>query len=96
MQSGRQGALSASPSCLVQQKPTSFDAEQASLHPHLSRRICLTGYGAAITASGARREGRFVTIKVRYDQFAPDTLYRAFDTNLARLQPDYIDLYEIH
>jgi 2,5-diketo-D-gluconate reductase B len=52
--------------------------------------------GAAIAASGVKREELFVTTKVWHDQLSPDALHRAFDTSRAKLQLDYIDLYMIH
>jgi 2,5-diketo-D-gluconate reductase B len=52
--------------------------------------------GAAIAASGVRREELFVTTKVWHDQLSPDALHRAFDTSRGRLRLDYVDLYMIH
>src|SRR6202012_839071 len=52
--------------------------------------------GAALAASGIRREELFVTTKVWHDQLAPDPLQRAFDISRAKLKLDYVDLYMIH
>jgi 2,5-diketo-D-gluconate reductase B len=55
-----------------------------------------TAVGAAIAASGVKREELFVTTKVWHDQLSPDALRRAFDTSLDKLGLDYVDLYMIH
>ena len=52
--------------------------------------------GAAIAASGVKREELFVTTKVWHDQLLPDALHRAFDSSLGKLNLDYVDLYMIH
>jgi 2,5-diketo-D-gluconate reductase B len=52
--------------------------------------------GAAVKASGLRRDALFVTTKVWHDQLAPDALHRAFDASLGKLGLDYVDLYLIH
>jgi len=52
--------------------------------------------GAAVKASGLRRDALFVTTKVWHDQLAPDALHRAFDVSLGKLSLDYVDLYLIH
>lgn len=52
--------------------------------------------GAAIAASGMKREQLFVTTKVWHDQLSPDALRRAFDISLGKLKLDYVDLYMIH
>jgi 2,5-diketo-D-gluconate reductase B len=52
--------------------------------------------GAAIVASGVRRDDLFVTTKVWHDQLAPDALRRAFDASLGKLGLDCVDLYMIH
>jgi 2,5-diketo-D-gluconate reductase B len=52
--------------------------------------------GAAIAASGARRDDLFVTTKVWHDQLAPDALRRSFDASLGKLGLDCVDLYMIH
>ena len=52
--------------------------------------------GAAIAASGVKREQLFVTTKVWHDQLSPAALHRAFDISRARLGLDYVDLYMVH
>ncbi len=52
--------------------------------------------GAAVAASGIRRDEIFVTTKVWHDQLAPEALRRAFDSSLAKLGLDYVDHYMIH
>lgn len=52
--------------------------------------------GAAIAASGVRREDLFVTTKVWHDQLSPYALQAAFDTSRGKLKLDYVDLYMIH
>lgn len=52
--------------------------------------------GAAIAASGVKRDELFVTTKAWHDQLAPDALPRAFDTSLGKLGLDYVDLYMVH
>lgn len=52
--------------------------------------------GAAIAASGVKREDLFVTTKAWHDQLTPDALPRAFDTSLGKLGLDYVDLYMVH
>ena len=52
--------------------------------------------GAAIAASGIRRDDLVVTTKVWHDQLAPDALHRAFDASLRKLGLDQVDLYMIH
>jgi 2,5-diketo-D-gluconate reductase B len=52
--------------------------------------------GAAIAASGVKRNDLFITTKVWHDQLEPDALQRAFDTSLRKLRLDYVDLYMIH
>jgi 2,5-diketo-D-gluconate reductase B len=52
--------------------------------------------GAAIAASGAKRNELFITTKVWHDQLAPDVLCRAFHTSLRKLRLDQVDLYMIH
>jgi 2,5-diketo-D-gluconate reductase B len=52
--------------------------------------------GAAIAASGVKREELFVTTKVWHDQLAPDALDRAFDVSRGKLKLDYVDLYMVH
>jgi 2,5-diketo-D-gluconate reductase B len=55
-----------------------------------------TAVGAAIAASGVKREELFVTTKVWHDQLSPDALHRAFDISRSKLRLDYVDLYMIH
>ncbi|MGO4726580.1 MULTISPECIES: aldo/keto reductase [unclassified Inquilinus] len=52
--------------------------------------------GAAIAASGIRRDDLFITTKVWHDQLAPDALHRAFDASLRKLGLGHVDLYMIH
>lgn len=52
--------------------------------------------GAAIVASGVKRNELFVTTKVWHNQLAPDALRRAFDTSLRKLKLDHVELYMIH
>jgi 2,5-diketo-D-gluconate reductase B len=52
--------------------------------------------GAALAASGVKREELFVTTKVWHDQLSPDALHRAFDISRGKLKLDYVDLYMIH
>src|SRR5580698_11103056 len=49
--------------------------------------------GAALAASGVKREELFVTTKVWHDQLSPDALDRAFEISLGKLRLDYVDLY---
>jgi 2,5-diketo-D-gluconate reductase B len=46
--------------------------------------------GAAIAASGVKRNDVFITTKVWHDQLAPDALLRAFDASLRKLRLDYV------
>jgi 2,5-diketo-D-gluconate reductase B len=52
--------------------------------------------GAAIAASGLKRQDLFVTTKVWHDALPPDALRKAFEDSLAKLKLDYVDLYMIH
>jgi 2,5-diketo-D-gluconate reductase A len=54
------------------------------------------GVGQAIRQSGLPRHEVFVTSKVWQDDHGYDETRRAFDTSLARLGFDYLDLYLIH
>ncbi|MEU2437979.1 aldo/keto reductase [Streptomyces rubradiris] len=54
------------------------------------------GTGRAIAASGVPREEIFVTTKVWNSDHGYDATLRAFDTSLANLGLDYVDLYLIH
>ena len=55
-----------------------------------------TAVGAALAASGVKRDELFVTTKVWHDQLSADALRRAFDLSLGKLRLDYVDLYMIH
>ncbi|MFI2436965.1 aldo/keto reductase [Streptomyces sp. NPDC018693] len=54
------------------------------------------GTGRAIAASGLPREDVFVTTKLWNTDQGYDSTLRAFDTSLAKLGLDYVDLYLIH
>ncbi|MEU7057721.1 aldo/keto reductase [Streptomyces sp. NPDC046197] len=54
------------------------------------------GTGKAIAASGIPREDIFVTTKLWNSDQGYDSALRAFDTSLARLGLEYLDLYLIH
>jgi diketogulonate reductase-like aldo/keto reductase len=54
------------------------------------------GTGKAIAASGIAREDLFVTTKLWNSDQGYDATLRAFDTSLAKLGLDYVDLYLIH
>lgn len=54
------------------------------------------GTGRAIAASGLPREDLFVTTKLWNGDQGYDSTLRAFDTSLAKLGLDYVDLYLIH
>ncbi|RNL82457.1 aldo/keto reductase [Halostreptopolyspora alba] len=54
------------------------------------------GTGRAIAASGLSREDLFVTTKLWNTDQGYDAALRAFDTSLAKLGLDYVDLYLIH
>ncbi|NGO79101.1 aldo/keto reductase [Streptomyces sp. YC504] len=54
------------------------------------------GTGKALTASGIAREELFVTTKLWNSEQGYDSTLRAFDTSLAKLGLDYVDLYLIH
>ncbi|MEV6804953.1 aldo/keto reductase [Streptomyces sp. NPDC051132] len=54
------------------------------------------GTGKAIAASGLPREEIFVTTKLWNSDQGYDSTLRAFDTSLAKLGLDYVDLYLIH
>jgi 2,5-diketo-D-gluconate reductase B len=55
-----------------------------------------TEVGAAIAASGIRRDELHVTSKVWHDHLTRDGIRQAFDASLERLQLDHIDLYLVH
>ncbi|MFE2046660.1 aldo/keto reductase [Streptomyces sp. NPDC059477] len=54
------------------------------------------GTGRALAASGVPREELFVTTKVWNSDQGYDATLRAFDTSLAKLGLDHLDLYLIH
>ncbi|MEU3412462.1 MULTISPECIES: aldo/keto reductase [unclassified Streptomyces] len=54
------------------------------------------GTGKAITGSGLPRDEIFVTTKLWNSDQGYDATLRAFDTSLAKLGLDYVDLYLIH
>ncbi|GHI93610.1 MULTISPECIES: aldo/keto reductase [Streptomyces] len=54
------------------------------------------GTGRAIAASGLAREDLFVTTKLWNSDQGYDSTLQAFDTSLAKLGLDYLDLYLIH
>lgn len=52
--------------------------------------------GAALGKSGIPREELFITTKAWISEMGYDNTLRAFDSSLARLGLDYLDLYLIH
>jgi 2,5-diketo-D-gluconate reductase B len=52
--------------------------------------------GDAIQASGIKRADLHVTTKVWHEHLAPDAIRHAFDTSLAKLKLDHVDLYLVH
>ncbi|HET8815520.1 MAG TPA: aldo/keto reductase [Solirubrobacterales bacterium] len=54
------------------------------------------GVGAAIAATGVRREDVFVTTKLWNSRQGYDSTLRAFEKSLGRLGTGYVDLYLIH
>ena len=52
--------------------------------------------GAAIAASGIKRDALHVTTKVWHDQLAPAAIRRSLRTSLDKLQLDYVDLFMVH
>lgn len=54
------------------------------------------GVGRAIRESGVVREELFVTTKVWNSDQGYDSTLKAFDTSLAKLGLDYVDLYLVH
>lgn len=54
------------------------------------------GVGRALASSGIPREELFVTTKLWNDDQGYDATLRAFDTSLAALGLDHVDLYLIH
>ncbi|MFD7921003.1 aldo/keto reductase [Streptomyces sp. NPDC059740] len=55
-----------------------------------------SGVGRALAASGLPRQDLFVTTKLWNEDQGYDTTLSAFDTSLARLGLEYVDLYLIH
>lgn len=55
-----------------------------------------TGVGAAIAASGVRREDVFLTTKLWNSEQGYDSTLRAFEASLGRLGVGHVDLYLIH
>jgi 2,5-diketo-D-gluconate reductase A len=55
-----------------------------------------TGVGAAIAASGVRRDDVFVTTKLWNSEQGYDSTLRAFEQSLERLGTGHVDLYLIH
>jgi 2,5-diketo-D-gluconate reductase A len=54
------------------------------------------GVGAAIAATGVRREDVFVTTKLWNSEQGCDSTLRAFEASLERLGTGFVDLYLIH
>jgi 2,5-diketo-D-gluconate reductase A len=54
------------------------------------------GVGAAVAASGVRREDVFVTTKLWNSEQGYDSTLRAFEKSLERLGTGHVDLYLIH
>jgi 2,5-diketo-D-gluconate reductase A len=54
------------------------------------------GVGAAIAASGVRREDVFVTTKLWNSEQGYDSTLRAFEESMGRLGSGHVDLYLIH
>ena len=52
--------------------------------------------GAAIAASGVRREELFLTTKIWVDNYAKGKLLPSLEESLAKLRTDYVDLTLIH
>lgn len=55
-----------------------------------------SGVGEAIRSSGIAREKIFITTKLWNSDQSYDDALRAFESSLARLKLDYLDLYLIH
>lgn len=55
-----------------------------------------SGVGAAVRASGLRREDVFVTSKLRNGDQGHDATLRAYDETLERSGLDFLDLYLVH
>ena len=54
------------------------------------------GVGQAVRESGADRKSLFITSKVWNSDQGYDSTLRAFETSLAKLNMDYLDLYLVH
>lgn len=54
------------------------------------------GVGAALRASGLKREGVFITTKLRNVDHGRDATRRALENSLKELGLDYVDLYLVH
>jgi diketogulonate reductase-like aldo/keto reductase len=52
--------------------------------------------GEGLRASGVKRDGIFITTKVRENNLLPDLFQKSLDESLARLQLPYVDLLLIH
>jgi 2,5-diketo-D-gluconate reductase B len=52
--------------------------------------------GAAIAATGVKRNELFVTTKVWHDQLGRGAVRKSFDTSLSKLKLDYVDLFMVH
>jgi diketogulonate reductase-like aldo/keto reductase len=52
--------------------------------------------GEGLRASGVKRDGIFITTKVRENNLLPDLFQKSLDESLAKLQLPYIDLLLIH
>ncbi|NVE00820.1 2,5-didehydrogluconate reductase DkgB [Massilia sp. BJB1822] len=52
--------------------------------------------GAAIAASGVRREDLFLTTKIWVDNYSPEKLVPSLKESLSKLRTDYVDLTLIH
>jgi 2,5-diketo-D-gluconate reductase B len=52
--------------------------------------------GAAVAASGLKRDELHVTTKVWHDQLAPAAIRRSLQASLDKLRLDYVDLFMVH
>jgi 2,5-diketo-D-gluconate reductase B len=52
--------------------------------------------GSAIVHASLPRADLHVTTKVWHENLAPEAIVRSFDTSLARLKLDYVDLFLVH
>lgn len=55
-----------------------------------------TEVGAALAASGVKRQDVFLTTKVWKDQLAPGAVEASLEDSLRKLQTDYVDLFLVH